>query len=68
MAKDAFNKIKEFLTVGLSETLKKRMVKVLAWPVALYGYETWTLRNEEKEKIRNIRNVAVEKIGKGELE
>ena len=29
LAKDAFNKRKEFLTGGLSGTLKKRMVKVL---------------------------------------
>src|SRR5437867_5232738 len=29
MAKDAFNKRKEFLTKGLSRRLKKRMVKVL---------------------------------------
>ena len=48
LAKDAFNKRKEFLTGGLSGTLKKRMVKVLVWPVALYGCETWTLRNEVK--------------------
>ena len=51
MVKDAFNKRKEFLTGGLSETLKKRTVKVLVWPVALYGCETWTLRNEEKDKL-----------------
>ena len=43
MAKVAFNKRKELLTKGLSMTLKKRMVKVLVWPVVLCGYETWTL-------------------------
>src|SRR5437867_7644483 len=37
MAKDAFNKRKEFLTKGLSRRLKKRMVKVLVWPYVLYG-------------------------------
>ena len=48
LAKEAFNKRKEFLTKGgRSSTLKKRMVKVLVWPVVLYGCETWTLRKEE---------------------
>ena len=48
LAKEAFNKRKEFLTKGgLSRTLKKRMVKVLVWPVVMYGCEAWTLRNEE---------------------
>jgi len=54
LAKDAFNKRKEFLTGGLSETLKKRMVKVLVWPVALYGCETWTLKKEEKDKLEAL--------------
>ena len=41
LAKEAFNKRKEFLTKGgLSRTLKKRMVKVLVWPVVLYECET----------------------------
>ena len=43
MAKDAFNQRKSLLTKGLSRTLKMRMVKVLVWPVVLYGCETWTL-------------------------
>jgi len=40
LAKDAFNKRKELLTKGLSRTLKTRLVKVLVWPVVLYGCET----------------------------
>ena len=51
LAKDAFNKRKEFLTGGLSGTLKKRMVKVLVWPVALYGCETW---KEEQDKLEAL--------------
>ena len=54
LAKDAFNKRKEFLTGGLSGTLKKRMVKVLVWPVAIYGCETWTLKKEEKDKLEAL--------------
>src|SRR6267154_3188044 len=42
ISKYAFNKRKELLTRGPSRTLKKGMVKVLVWPVVLYGCETWT--------------------------
>src|SRR6266496_3121856 len=46
LAKGAFNKSKELLTKGMSQTLKKRLVKVLIWPVVLYGCETWTMLTE----------------------
>ena len=49
LAKEAFNKRKELLTKELSRKLKKRMVKVLMWPVVMYGRETWTLLKDEKE-------------------
>ena len=32
--------------------LKKRLVKCLVWPVALYGCETWTLRKAEIDKLK----------------
>ena len=35
MAKDAFNKRKDLLTKDLSKALKKRMIKILIWPVVL---------------------------------
>src|SRR2546425_1105217 len=54
MAKDAFNKRKEFLTKGLSRRLKKRMVKVLVWPVVLYGCETWTLLQDEINRLKAL--------------
>jgi DNA-binding protein YbaB len=54
LAKDAFNKRKELLTRELSKTLKKRMVKVLIWPVVLYGCETWTLRSDEIDKLQAL--------------
>jgi hypothetical protein len=47
MAKEAFTKRKELLTRRISRTIRKKMVKTLIWPVALYGCETWTLRKEE---------------------
>jgi hypothetical protein len=46
MAKVSFDKSKELLTKGLKKDLKKRMVKTLVWPVALYGCETWTMKKE----------------------
>src|SRR6266403_5301744 len=54
MAKDAFNKRKELLTKGLSMTLKKRMVKVLVWPVVLYGCETWTLFQDKINRLNAL--------------
>src|SRR5437867_11459691 len=54
MEKDAFNKRKELLTKGLSRTLKKIMVKVLVWPVVLYGCETWTLLQDEINRLEAL--------------
>ena len=54
MAKDAFNKRKELVTKGLSMKLKKRMVKVLVWPVVLYGCETWTLLQDEINRLQAL--------------
>jgi hypothetical protein len=51
MAKDAFNKRKELLTKRMSKEIKKRMVKTLVWPVAMYGCETWTMRKEENDRL-----------------
>ena len=54
LAKEAFNKRKELLTKELSRKLKKRMVKVLIWPVVLYGCETWTLLKEERDRLQAL--------------
>ncbi len=54
LAKEAFNKSKELLTKGLSQTLKKRLVKVLIWPVVLYGCETWTMLTAEIDKLKAL--------------
>jgi hypothetical protein len=65
LAKEAFNKRKEFLTKrGLRRTLKKRMVKVLVWPVVLYGCQTWTLQESRKKRVGGARNVIVTKSEK----
>ena len=55
MAKEAFNKRKELLTKGLSRKLKKRMVKVLIWPVVTYGCERWTLLKDEKDRLKALK-------------
>ena len=54
LAKDAFNKRKELLTKGLSKKLKKRMVKILIWPVVLYVCETRTLFEEEIDRLQTL--------------
>ena len=51
MAKNAFNKRKEMLCRRMSKELKKKLVKTLVWPVALYGCETWTLRDAECKRL-----------------
>src|SRR2546426_9698367 len=50
-AKDAFNKRKELLTKSLNKALKKRIVKMLVWPVVLYGCETWVMSKEVIERL-----------------
>ena len=54
MAKVAFNKRRELLKKGFRRGLKKRLVKCLVWPVALYGCETWTLRKVERDKLEAL--------------
>jgi len=45
MAKDAFNKEKEFLTRGMSNEAKKIM-KTVIWSVSIYSDETLSLIKE----------------------
>ena len=54
LAKDAFNKRKELFTKGLGKKLKKRMVKILIWSVVLYGCETWTLLDEDIDRLQAL--------------
>ena len=54
LAKDAFNQRKELLTKGLSKKLIKRMVKIVIWPVVLYGCETWTLLEEVIDRLQAL--------------
>ena len=51
MTKNAFNNRKELLCRRMNKELKKKIVKTLVWPVALYGCETWTLRDAECKRL-----------------
>jgi len=50
-AKNAFNKRKELLSKSMNKPLKKRIVKALVWPVALYGCETWVMKKEAMDRL-----------------
>ena len=54
IAKDAFNKRKDLLTRRMSRVVKKKIVKSVIWPVALYGCETWTLRKDEINRLNAV--------------
>ena len=64
MAKDVFNKRKELLTISIRVDLRKRLVKTLVWPVALYGCETWTMRKEEINRLNAFEMWVWRRMGK----
>ena len=51
-AKEAFGKRKELLCRNFSKKIKKQIVKAMVWSVMLYGSETWSLRKEERSRIK----------------
>jgi hypothetical protein len=46
MVKAAFNKKKALFTSTLESELRKKLVKCYIWSLALYGAETWILRQD----------------------
>ena len=55
MAKGAFRKREELLTrKTLCHGVKKKIVKTIIWPIALYGCETWTLKKEEIDRLNAL--------------
>jgi hypothetical protein len=50
-AKAAFGKRKELLTRKMDTDIKKRIIKTLIWPIALYACETWTLHAEDYKRL-----------------
>ena len=54
MAKNAFSQRTELLSRRMSRNVKKKIVKTVIWPIALYGCETWTLRIDEIRKLNTL--------------
>ena len=52
-AKAAFNKKKTLLTSKLDLNLRKKVVKCYIWSTALYGAETWTLREADQKYLES---------------
>ena len=52
-AKEACSSRKELLTKSFSLTLRKRLVKSLAWSTQLYGAKTWVIRKEDAIKLES---------------
>ena len=44
--------------------LRKRLVKTLVWPVVLYGFETWTFRKEEINRLNAFEMWVWRRMGK----
>ena len=51
MAKEAFNRKRCISCRPLEKELWKRLVRCFVWSVVLYGAETWTLRQNEQERL-----------------
>ena len=54
MAKAAFNKKKNLFTSKLDLNLRKKIVKCYVWSMALYGAETWTLRETDQKRLESF--------------
>ena len=51
MGKQAFTNKRRLLTSTLNLDLKKRIIKCMVWSVALYGAETWTMTQADRERL-----------------
>jgi hypothetical protein len=54
MAKAAFNECKSLLKKKLDLNLRKKLVKCYIWSTALYGAETWTLREIDQKHLESF--------------
>lgn len=54
MAKTAFTRRKELLTKALDKRIKKRIIKMCIWSVALYASETWTMTQQDKKRLEAL--------------
>jgi len=51
MGKQAFGNKKRLLTSNMNLDLKKKIVKCTMWSIVLYGAETWTMTQTDKERL-----------------
>jgi len=51
MGKQAFGNKKRLLTGNMNLDFKKKIVKCSIWSVVLYGAETWTMTQADKERL-----------------
>lgn len=49
IAKKAFHNKKHLLTSRISKNVKKKFIKTYIWSIALYGCETWTMTQRDRE-------------------
>ena len=54
MGKAAFNKKRVLLTSKINLELKKNLIKCYVWSIALYGAETWTLRENDRKYLESF--------------
>jgi hypothetical protein len=54
MALAAFNKKKNFFTSKLYLNLRKKLVKLNIWCIALYDAETWTLQKVDQKDLEGF--------------
>jgi hypothetical protein len=54
VARAAFNKKKTLFTRKLDLELRKKLVKCYIWSIALYGAETWTLRELDQKYLESF--------------
>ena len=66
--KAAFNDRKTFFTGNLDLNLRKKLEKYYIWSIALYGAETWTLRNVDRQYLESFLSVVLEKNGEDQLD
>ena len=51
----SLQKICKYHSIPISP--KKRLMKALVWPVAMYGRESWTLRKNEAFEMKGLRKI-----------
>lgn len=47
---------------SISTGTKLRLMKAMAWPVATYGCEAWTIKKEEEKRIQAFENKCIRKL------